>query len=953
MKDQRIYEFGPFTLLPERQALLRGDTRVRIGSRAFDLLTALVERAGDVVSKAELTARAWPTTTVDDANLKVNMAALRRVLESHDNATEHIATVTGRGYRFVCPVQSGGSTHAAPYDDSVRHNLPTSATRIFGRSENIASTLHDLSESRLVSLVGPGGIGKTTVAVAVAEQLIATTRDGVWLIDLSATRDPELVPSLIGTVLGISTPAGYMLEAICGYLRDRDVVLVLDSCEHVIDAAASCASRVLASAPAITILVTSREPLDVSGERVRRLQGLDTPPEAPELSAEQAAAFPAVQLFVERATDKLETFVLTDAQAPEVARICRRLDGLALAIELAAARVDEFGVSGVLGQLDDCFHVLRRRYAEPERHRTLAAALDWSYRLLPPEEARFLRIASVFSGAFGVDDIRRVADSEVGEAARTLSRLAAKSLLSTDIDASGVEYRLLETTRAFCLDRLESDLAESAFIRGRHAELVCDKLERASKDWSKLSALAWSATYGRVLADLRSALAWANAPPERPSLRIRLTVAGLLLWNNYSLTEESRGHAARAIEDLSAAGQVGTAAEMHLKTWLGSATMFTGGLSETALKMLQNGMGLAIQLGDDQCHMRCLRALGLFQHLSGQHVAGATTFEAFRALATRIGTPDAPEVEHQIAISEYFLGRLDSARRRLERLHADYTVDAAKSQTIRHLTDMNSAVACALAMTEWLTGSADSALRLSRETVAYALETNHHLSLSDALNVACPLLYWAGLHDEADECIDMFDDLGSRHGIATRRPVAKFYLAALKCDRKGPAAGLQDLSEAIESFRTVGHMARMPYYLGFLAEVQSRCGRLEEADANSEAALSLAHSQSEGWCLPEVYRVRAAVLHQSGRTDQSIALLHRAMSVAAETGGLWMGLRAAIDLSELQGHAGEAAAAHALLSGALSALAGGDDTADVRRAHELLERLEASRVADGSGFNPA
>lgn len=949
MNLQRIHSFGSYTLIPERQALWRGDTPVRIGARAFDLLTALVEQAGEIVTKAELIARAWPSTIVDEANLKVNMAALRRLLESDDSNTPYIATVTGRGYRFVVPVHSTGApARTLPSEQAVgQNNLPTSFTRIFGRADNIASIRHDLTESRLVSIVGPGGVGKTTVAIAVAEQMVPVARDGVWLVDLAVTRSPELAASVIGTTLGIATPAANMLEAVCGFLRDRDVLIVLDSCEHIIEAAAACATHILASTTAARILVTSREPLDVPGERVRRLPSLDMPPDVTILDAKQASSFPAVQLFVERATDKLETYVLTDAEAPIVAQICRRLDGLALAIELAAARIDEFGATGLLDQLNDCFPVLARRYAEPERHRTLSEALDWSYRLLGPEEARFLRVASVFAGPFSIDDISSIAGSPANETARILSRLAAKSLLSTDIDAAGVEYRLLETTRAYCLDYVNAGMKEGAYLLQRHAELVCEKLERGAREWALRSAHAWSAQYGRVLGDLRSALDWTHREPGHPALRIRLTVAGLLLWNHYSLNEECRAHASRAIEDLDVTGQTGTAADMQLKVWLGSATMFTAGLNQSAIQALQYAMGLAIQLGDHECHMRCLRALGLYQHLTGQHVAASTTFEAYSALASRVASPTAPEIDLQIAMSEYFLGRLVSARRKLEKLRANGSVDAAKAQPVRYLSDVNSQLNCALAMVEWLTGSPDTAVQRARETVAYAAKTDHHLSLSDALNVSCPVLFWSGGYDECRQHIEMFEELGSRHGMSTRRPVALFYGAALTC-QTNPIAGLESLMDALEVFRAVGHMARMPYYLSFVADVQAKSGEIAKATTTVDEALGLAHAQSEGWCLPEVQRVKATIFQMMGKTAEATALLQKSISAAQETGGLWMQLRGAIDLASLLHQSKNVNAAYDVLLPVYSAFTEGFETPDVIVAGELLATLKPASASTKS-----
>jgi predicted ATPase/DNA-binding winged helix-turn-helix (wHTH) protein len=463
MNAPRALAFGSFRLIPERQLLLHGETPVRIGCRALDLLTVLVERPGVLVTKDELIAYAWPTTTVDQSNLKVNMGALRRALDDNAGAAKYIATVSGRGYRFVAPVEAVGPTGpvpSSPTDPPRTHNLPVGTTRIFGRADVIEAICCDLGQSRLVSIVGAGGIGKSTVAIAIAEQVAQSAAEGAWLVDLATVSDPKLAATAIATAVGLSDPSTDILAALCGFLRDRDMLIVLDNCEHVIDAVAICTTRILESAARIRILATSREPLLVKGERVRRLTGLDTPPAGAPVTALEALTFPAVQLFVERAADRLAAFELHDADAPAVADICRKLDGLALAIELAATRIDMFGVRGLVDQLDNRFRLLAGRRAAPERHRTLAATVDWSYNLLTHEEAALLRAVSVFAGSFDVDDAAAVAKTDPAQVTEDLVQLASKSLLAVDIDAGGVAYRLLETTRAYCLQWLQQDREE-------------------------------------------------------------------------------------------------------------------------------------------------------------------------------------------------------------------------------------------------------------------------------------------------------------------------------------------------------------------------------------------------------------------------------------------------------------------------------------------------------------
>ena len=321
--DGHAISFGPFRLLAAQRLLLEGDKPVRLGSRAFDILAALVERAGEVVGKEELIARAWPQTFVEEANLKIQVSALRRALGDGQGGHRYIVTVPGRGYNFVAPV-SLEEPSRAPLPPTVApagaHNLPLAVTRMIGREEAVAALVSRLSRQRLVTIVGPGGIGKTTVALAVAERMIASYEHGVWLVDLAPLGDPRLVPSAVATVLGLEIRTEDPLPGLVAALRDKRMLLLLDNCEHVIDAAASLAAALLSGAPGVSILATSREPLGVAGEHEYRLGPLSSPQPSSGLTAAEAAAFPAVQLFVERVTAIVDDFALTDANAPRSSR---------------------------------------------------------------------------------------------------------------------------------------------------------------------------------------------------------------------------------------------------------------------------------------------------------------------------------------------------------------------------------------------------------------------------------------------------------------------------------------------------------------------------------------------------------------------------------------------------------------------------------------------------------
>jgi len=389
-----IFVFGSFRLIPAQRMLLDDGKPLRLGSRALDILIALVERAGETVRKDELIARTWPDTVVDEGALRVHLAALRKALGDGRAGKRYIANNPGRGYTFAAPVTREHPHPAAAMPDgpSAAANLPVPLTRIVGRGDIIAALAMQLAQQRLLTIVGPGGIGKTTVAAAVAQALFRSYADGVWIIGLASLDDPDLVPSALSTALGISPSGTNPVSGITAWLRDKHAVIVLDSCEHVIGAAAALAEAVLKAAPGVRILATSREPLRAEGERLHRLASLDVPPAVGDLKPDEALGYSAVQLFNERAMAAATGFTVDDANVAAVLEICRRLDGVPLALELAAARLDVFGVRELAAHLDDRFRVLTsgRRTALP-RHQTLGAMLDWSYNLLPATEAAVLR----------------------------------------------------------------------------------------------------------------------------------------------------------------------------------------------------------------------------------------------------------------------------------------------------------------------------------------------------------------------------------------------------------------------------------------------------------------------------------------------------------------------------------------------------------------------------------
>src|SRR5580658_9553301 len=425
----KIASFGPFRLHVTERLLEKNETPLKIGSRALDILITLLEHAPEVVSKRDLIRRVWGQLVVDQVSLRVHVAALRERLGDRDSAVSHIKNIPGRGYCFAGVVTWAEAEATPRKTRAAAPQLPREPLLVVGRDKVVRQLTVQLTKQRFVSIVGAGGIGKTTIALSLAHQMLSEFQGAIHFLDLGAVEDSHLPANLLASQLGLMAVSEQPLPVILAALREQRMLLVFDSCEHLIEAIAALAENIFREAPQVHILVTSREALRAQGEQVHHLAPLECPPYTESLTAAQALGFPAVQLFVKQVTHSGHAFELTDADAPIVAEICDRLDGIALAIELAASRVSVHGVRGTAALLDQQFrlHWRGRRTALP-RHQTLSATLDWSYNLLSPTEQLVLRRLAVFVGGFSLEAVLAVVAESLrpAELTETLATLADK-----------------------------------------------------------------------------------------------------------------------------------------------------------------------------------------------------------------------------------------------------------------------------------------------------------------------------------------------------------------------------------------------------------------------------------------------------------------------------------------------------------------------------------------------
>jgi predicted ATPase/DNA-binding winged helix-turn-helix (wHTH) protein len=552
MQTDDVLSFGPFRLVVSERLLIRQGVPVALGARALDILVALVSRPNEVVAKKELLARVWPDVTVEESSLRFQIAGLRRALGDGKDGARYIATLAGRGYCFVASIARTGrqdTIDPAVVGRFPHANLPSRLTRMVGRNDDVLRVSTHLTASRFVSIVGAGGVGKTTVAVAVGHHLIEAFAGAALFVDLGMLSDPKLVATAIASMLGLSVQSSDPTPTLMAYLRDKRVLLILDTCEHLIEVVAAIASQVYLAAPQVHILATSREALQVEGEHVYKLDSLACPPDDPEITAAFARTFPALQLFVERAAASGTRLDLTDADTAIVVSICRKLDGVALAIELAARRVEAYGLQQTAALLDQRLTLLwLGPRTAPPRQRTLHATLDWSYGLLSEWERVVLCRLAVFVGHFTLDAALAVVTSANVDRALVfgaIDSLVAKSMVAARPIGAMMRYRLLDTTRAYALE-IAVDEVERADLAARHAAYYRQWLEHTGTEWPDLFTGAERAPHFAALNNVRAALDWCFRADGNVEIGVGLAAAAAPVFLAMSLLPECHRWSERA-----------------------------------------------------------------------------------------------------------------------------------------------------------------------------------------------------------------------------------------------------------------------------------------------------------------------------------------------------------------------------------------------------------------------
>ncbi|SON54039.1 Regulatory protein AfsR [Hartmannibacter diazotrophicus] len=864
--DQETYSFGPYRLFPIKRLLLRHGEEVKLGGRSFDLLHALISQSGQVVTQRDLIERAWPNMYVEEANLRVHIAKLRSTLEDGDGEERYIETIPRRGYCFVgnvqrnagqVPQRTSSETAARPRS----HNrLPSPLGRMIGRQETVQELSRLLAETRFVSIVGAGGIGKTTVAVSTAHSLRSEFRDGVEFIDLSGISKDELVETAITSAIKLPQNSESTSQDLLQALAKLQVLLLIDNCEHLLEAVSALAEQIHANAPDVTILTTTREALRAEGEQVYWLPVLESPPDE-FITASDIHNWSAVQLFMERAAASGYRKKLSDDEAITVARICRHLDGIALAIELAASRVPSYGIDGIAELLDDHLKLLwpGRRQA-PARHQTLHAVLEWSFNLLTEDERRLLTTLSVFVGNFTLADAHKIVAGDVQDAnaiALTLEALADKSLLWTSIVGREVNYRLLDMARSYAKAALNAS-GDADEIARRHSLFVLGKLRN--------TATAELAT-PNLLGNLRAAFEWCSNAEDEGQLTADLVANSVRLLLSLSLLRECEQWCTRALEGMP---QEFVDTEIELALWEGvaGARMFTSGNDPEVRRAIDRSLTIARSLGNKEHEMRLLAGLHIFLSRRADFRSMLSMSGRTISVAKEIGTDDALIAADWMSGTTYHL----CGNQLLARQHFNLALERSARSGTRHIDtlgyDERGRGMIAFIRTLWILGE----FELSARTAVMAIEEARALSQPVALCIAfiytTTAAIWGDEIASIEERVAELHELAAKNSLEPYRAVAIGLRGCVSVRRGQFKDGIEDLRASLAILERENHRVIFTDLQRQLAEaIALEGGNHAEATALLDSAFAMADANGEEYLLPELFRTRGILLSTGAQSD--------------------------------------------------------------------------------------
>jgi predicted ATPase/DNA-binding winged helix-turn-helix (wHTH) protein len=929
--------FGSFELNVTERALKKADEAIPLGARAFDILIALIDRAGEVVTKNELMAKAWPDVAVEEGSLRVHLSALRKALGDGQFSNRYISNVQGRGYCFVAPVNRRAEKQDKESGFAGSSNLPPALSRMVGRDDAVHEIRTRLEAERLITVLGAGGIGKTTVAVAVGHAASTDFSDGVFFIDLSTLRHKEQVVGAVASAIGLDHQFADPQDSLLKFLRTRKALVIFDSCEHLIEKIAELADGIFRHAPDVCILATSREALRIADESAFRLHPLDCPPDQAGLTAIEALSYPAVRLFVERVSARGNNFSLGDDEAPAVAEICRGLDGVALAIELAAGRAAIFGIRDTLVRLGSRLDLLKfgRRTANP-RHQTLRATLDWSHDHLSVLERIVMRRVAILVGWFTLEAALAVADEQgIGQSdiVNAVGGLVDKSLIGSATDHRRISYRLLDTTRTYALEKLDAS-GESDCIAARHADFLTRVLESKNVDLFELRG---------YLGNIRAALEWSFGPGGNDGAAIGLAAAAAQLFLAMSLLSECRTWMERAIDRITTDCDLRHQMEIHAS--LALSLMFTEGNSDRVRNAFQSALAFAERRQDNYQQLRLLSGLSMYFHRTFDAAGSMKLALCGEAVARKTGSPeDAILADSMLGAAHYMLGDQLQAQQHLERaLHR--APRFRRFNATQYLFDSRTTSLFNLTRSHWLTGNLDRAVHYAERTIDEAERSYHPIALCRALILTMSVYFWIDDLQRVEWSLSRLLTTAEKYSLAPYHAVAWGQRGRYLIRAGRMTDGMQHLRDCLEKLRLLHYEMLAPDFVADLAVCLAKQNERVEALTLLDESIAVQIKSKRPLHVPALFLAKGLAFASGQVADIPSAeqCLQKAMILAEQQSGLSFQLRAGLELACIWFGRGEFQKARDLIRPVYDRFSEGFTTPDLAFAKGILEQTSNDR----------
>jgi predicted ATPase len=950
---QPVFGWGEWEIDTHRRELRSRGVPVPLGGRAFDVMEVLVRAAGQLVTKDDLMAAVWPGLIVEENTLQVQVSALRKALGAD---RQILQTASGRGYRLGGawgPRLQSLSPRGLTSDLVIRTgaasrgNLPAVAAELVGRAAAAEQLRRLVGQQRVVTLTGIGGIGKTSLATEVARQLHGLFPDGCWLIELTSLTAADALVSTVAQVLGAALGGGEISpESLARSIGSGKLLLLLDNCEHLIDATARLVEALVGMCPNASVLATSREMLRIVGEHVYRVPPLDVPPEQP-ADCDALLDHSAVQLFVARVRATHGEFAPTRTTLEAIAAICRHLDGLPLAIEFAAARAAMLGAELVLEHLGERFALLTGGHrTAPQRHQTLRAMLDWSYELLSEAERRLLRRLSIFAASFTAEAAAALV-VDTGQSAYTVAEgignLAAKSLVAVDGSMPAGRWRLLETIRKYGQEKL-AEAGETQAVARWHAQYFRNLLAPAASGSLSHFTLERLAQYRLEIDNVRAALDWAFSDCGDTEIGIALTAAYAPVLLNTDLMRECRERAERALA--SWLGDPDSNAKLLLRLYmmLGVSMTSTNAPVGKADETLNEALALAVKLSDVQAQLRILWAIWALHLNTGSPRKLRAAADRFQRIAVQCADRFAQlTAERFIGVAQQFSGQLHQARERFERILLGLQGPRESPHTFFGQYDLYILARAMLARTLCAQGLVDEAASQARRSLEEARGRDLKFSQCEVLRLAVgPIALMTGDIAGAERAIAMYRELAAITNAANHHMCVRDFEGRLLVKRGAFHDGFRILRSVMNESECSGWTTSYPEMLAALAEGLAGMKLLDEALAVLDKALAFAEAGGERWYVPELRRLKGELLlgkADEGSSSAAEQSLNEGIELARRQGALLWELRAALTLAGHWQRCGRKSDARGVLAPVCARVPEGSGMLELVRAGELLQAL--------------